>query len=424
MRNGQRITALVLAAGLASASFGAIVPVSIVASEGDALDGSTITGFSQPFVNGLGRVGFTANLADSSRSVWYDSGSVFNSSSALPDVLTGSESNMGISNAGGWIYSPSVNGNDAVYTHLGVLLQETDAAPGVPGHFSSFNSRPRMLDNGEAVWVAGYASTSGGSSIGRVLYRADPANPGSITALYKTGDMVGGFAIGTSGINFDYDFSGDGSHHIQGLTLDTGSTSTDVHIIVDGAVVAREGSPTGQGDNWAGFKSESINSSGNYLFAGDTSGATTTDDFIAYNGAISIRQGDVIDGVTISGTFDGCAINEDDEAVFLADTSLTETLFFAPNASNLAGALALLSIGDEVDVNGDTAGDYTLVDFNAATIASQGMDFGTDGFVYLSVDLEDDSGAEFEAIISVRVPAPGGLGLLAAIGLAGVRRRR
>ena len=424
MKNRQRIVTLGLLAGLASAAHGAVVPVSIVAKEGDALDGSTITGFSQPFVNGLGQVGFTAILADANRATWLNAGSIFNSSSALPDVLTGSESNMGVSDAGGFIYSPSFNGEDAVYTHNGLLLVSGSAAPGIPGFFNSFNSRPRMLDGGEAVWVGGFATTSTGSSIGRVLYRADPANPGSITPVFKTGDMVGGFAIGTTGVGFDYDFSGNGNHHIHNLLLDTGSTSTDGHIWVNGALVAREGSATGQGDAWSGFKSSSINNGGNYLFAGDTNGSTSTDDFIAYNGAISIRQGDSIGGVTITGTFDACAINNDDEAVFIADTSLTETLFFASDASNLAGAIALLSIGDDVDINGDLTGDYTLVDFNAATIASQGMDFGTNGFVYISVDLEDESGAEIEAIISVRVPAPAGIGLLAGLGLVGVRRRR
>lgn len=415
-------TALLVSAGMATACFAAVVPVSVVSRAGDGLDGSAITGFSQPFVNGVGQVGFVAILADGSRSVWYDSGSIFNSGSALPDVLSGSESNMGISNTGGFIYSPSFNDEDAVYTSNGLLLASGAAAPGIPGFFNSFNSRPRMLDNGEAVWVGGFATTATGSSIGRVMYRADPANPGSIAPIFRTGDLVGGFAIGTTGVGFDFDFSGNGNHHIHNLLLDTGSTSTDGHIWVDGVLVAREGSATGQGDSWSGFKSSSINNSGNYLFAGDTNGPTATDDFIAYNGAISIRQGDTIDGVTISGTFDGAALNNLNEAVFIADTVLGETLFWAQDASNLGAALALLSVGDLVDVDGDLSGDYTLVDFNAATIASQGMDFGDDGLLYISVDVQDDAGLTTEAIISIAVPAPAGLGLL--LGVAAFARRR
>jgi len=420
----RRTWSVVVAAGLASAAQAAVVPVSVVAKQGDALDGSTITGFSQPFVNGLGLVGFTATLADSSRSVWYDSGSIFNSSSALPDVLSGSEANMGISNTGGFIYSPSFNGDDAVYTHDGLLLKDGDAAPGMPGFFNSFNSRPRMLDNGDAVWVGGFATTSTGSSIGRVLYRADPANPSGTTLIFKTGDSIGGFAIGTTGVGFDFDFSGNGIHHIHNLLLDTGSTTNDGHMWVNGSLIAREGSSTGQGDNWSGFKSSSINNSGNYIFAGDTDGPTATDDFIAYNGSIALRQGSVVDGVTLANAIDACAINNKNEAAFVWDTNLTETLFWAPDASNLAGALALLSVGDLVDVDGDMVGDFTLVDFNASTVASQGMDFGDNGYLYLSVDLRNEAGVDVEAIISIYVPAPGSLGMVAALGLIRGRRRR
>ncbi len=420
----KKMLALIACAGATASAFADPVSIGVVAKEGDALDGAVITGFSQPFVNGVGDVGFTATLDDGSRSVWYGGGTIFNSGSALPDVLTGGESNMGISNTGGFIYSPSYNGGDSVYTHEGVLLVDDDAAPGLPGFFSTFNSRPRMLDGGDAVWVGGLSTVMGGSSIGRVLYRADPANPGGATPVMKTGDSVGGFAIGASGIGFGYDFSGDGAHHIQELLLDTGSTSNDLHVWVDGGVVAREGSPTGQGDNWAAFKSASINSSGNYLFAGDTSGATATDDFVAYNGAISIRQGDLIDGITLTGAFDACAINDLGEAVFIADSSLTETLFWASDASALSAAIALLSVGDEVDVDGDSSPDYTITDFNASTIASQGMDFGNDGLLYISVDLQDVTGATVDAIISIAVPVPG---TLASVGLAGLllgRRRR
>lgn len=412
---------LVLVSGLAAAAQGAVVPIDLVAKEGDALDGSTISSFSQPFVNGLGTLGFVAGLADNSRSVWYGTGSIFNSTSALPDVLGGGEANMGISNTGGFIYSPSFNGEDAVYTHAGLLLAAGQAAPGLPGLFSSFNSRPRMLDNGEAVWVGGTATTPTGSSSGRVLYRADPTNPAGATPVFKSGDSVGGFTIGTSGVDFSYDFSGNGNHHIQSLTLTTGSSSNDTHIWVDGTIVAREGSPTGQGDNWAGFKSSSINNSGNYIFAGDTDAPSATDDFIAYNGAIGVRQGDVVDGILLSGAIDGCAMNDLNEAVFVWDTTLLETLFWASDASNLGGAIALLSIGDEVDIDNNGTGDFVVTDFNTATIASQGMDFGNNGLVYVSVDLQDASGATVEAIISVAVPAPGSL---AALGLGAMLRRR
>jgi len=149
------IVALMTSAALAVPA----IPAQLVLKQGDVVGPSTVSTLGAPFTDGNGRVGFVGALADSQRFIWWDTGPVFFSNDALPNVLTGHESTMGVSNTGGFIYSPSVNGNDAVYTHGGVLLQRGDPIPPLPGLYSSFNSRPIMLPNGTAYWVGGSTPT-------------------------------------------------------------------------------------------------------------------------------------------------------------------------------------------------------------------------------------------------------------------------
>lgn len=393
----------------------------IVVKDGDAVSGSTISTLNTPFTDGNGTVGFVAGLADGNNIIWYGLGPIFNSDDALPDDLSGGEGTMGVSDTGGFIYSPSFNGFDSVYTHAGKLLAEDDDAPGVPANFSSFNSRPTMLPNGTAHWVGGYTDTLGGATDGRVMYEAtDVSNPGTITPLLKTGDLVNGFAITSSGIGFDYDFSDNGSNHIFSLILDTGSTNTDDFIYVNGATVAQEDTPTGGGDDWDNFDAVSINNLGNYLFSGDTDGSSTTDEFLAYNGVISLREGDVVDGVTLEDAVHWASINDLGQAAFIWNSSLEETLFFG-DAANLASSIALLSVGDIISQDGV---DYEVTDFNASNIISPGLDLAEDGLVYVEVDLVPVAGGdELEAIVGVVIPEPSTLALLALGVVALVGRR-
>lgn len=408
-------------AGLAAAD---LIDAKLVVYEGQVFGSRTVSTINTPFTNGNGQVGLVVGFDDSTRGIWFDTGFIFNSGDALPDVLTGGESTMGISDAGDFIYSPSFNGGDAVYTSAGKLLADDDLIPGT-SLFSTFNSRPTMGADGTAYWVGGYTSTLGGSTQGRMLLRAtDPSDPNSMTAIYKTGQDVGGWAIGTSGVGFDYKFSNDGAHHIVSLVLETGSTTHDDFIVVNGSIVAREASPNGTGDNWDNFDDVAINNLGNYIFSGDTDGATSSDEFIAYNGNIALREGDSVDGRILGGAVDALSINDNNQAAFIWDSDIGETLFFG-DAGSLALSIALLSTGDTVDLNNDGNADYTVIDFNAAAgVVGPGLDLAEDGWVYVEVDLQDFAGADFEAVIGLRIPTPGALGVLAMGGLIGIRRRR
>ena len=134
----------------------------------------------------------------------------------------------------------------------------------------------------------------------------------------------------------------------------------------------------------------------------------------------------MIDGITLGSSVDALSINNLDQAAFIWDTAeATETLFFANNAMDFSSAIALLSVGDQFDMDNDGVGDWLIDDFNASSAIGPGLDFAEDGFVHVEVDLESfDGSTNIEAIISVAVPSPGAGAILAFAGLAATRRRR
>ncbi len=422
MRVGVVLAAVMLVASVASA----IPPKSahVVVKEGDAMGAATVSTVNAPFTDGNGKVGFVGSISDSQRFVWWDTGPVFLSGSALPDVLTGGEGTMGIGNNGEFIYSPSVNGNDAVWGNNGLILQKGDPAPDLPaGWNNTFNSRPQMVDDGTGYWIAGFDDTGGTSTKGRVLYRQ--AQGGAIQAVLRSDDVINGETIArSSGVDFDYSLSGSGTSMINVLQMATGSTADDDRVLVNGVFVAGETWPTGQGDNWDNFDAVGINDSGNYVFSGDTDGATTNDEFIAYNGAIAIREGDIINGITLGSSVNAASINELDQVAFIWASTPSETLFFGDGAA-LSSAVALLSVADEIDVDGDLIADYAITDFNAsAGVIGPGLDLAEDGYVYVDVDMIPvTGGTEIQAIIRVAIPEPASLLLMAVGGLALIRRR-
>lgn len=434
MRNTRFVASSLLAiVGSAASIAGPASPVSIdiVAREGGAIGGFTVTTLNAPNTNGLGGVGFTFGVDDGAGGTINGFASytaalmqdiLFFNNSVTSNALTGAETSSAFGNNGEFIFSPSVDGEDAVWGQNGLILRDTDAVPGNPGTFSTFNSRPsNMTPDGIAHWVGGVTDSAGGSTQGRALWRYDGT---TFTSLLRTGDMVGGFAIGTTGVGFSFDLSDSGANHIHSVILETGSTNSDNAIYVNGNIVARELDPIG-GENWDNFDSVSINNAGNYLFTGDTDGATATDEFIAYNGSIAIREGDTVGGVTLGTSVNAASINNLNQAAFIWSLAGTgEGLFYAPNAADLASSVLLLQVGDMVDFNNDGVAEATLVDFNASATVAPGLQFSDDPFVYVEVDLLDVGGVEFEAIIRVAVPAPGAAGVLALAGLVATRRRR
>ena len=116
MRTHHSISALlVLAAGAATSFAQSTVPVKLVYKEGDAIAGSTISSLNSPFTDGNGRMASVVIMADARRLIIDETLAVlFDSGSVVSPALTGAEGTIGISNAGGYIYSPSIDGEDGV----------------------------------------------------------------------------------------------------------------------------------------------------------------------------------------------------------------------------------------------------------------------------------------------------------------------
>lgn len=383
--------------------------VTVILQDGDtpAGGGGVVTLLNIPFTNGDGEVGFNG-VTGADQFVWFDSGILFLDTSAVGVTLSGGESVMGIGDSGEFVYSPSIDGDDGLWTDLGQLAVENVQAPGFPaGTTSTFHSRPTMDDTGQAYWVAGFNSSGGTGTEGRVLYTSADRMPASIAPIFASGDTIGGFTLssGSSGVDFDYQFSGDGSNHIHVLDMDTGSAADDIFLYVDGTLVAREGNANGSGDNWDNFDAVTINNAGQYLFSGDTDGATGTDEFIAFGlspaaPSIVIREGDVLDGVTLASSAFVRTVTVNDAGCAAHAWSVSggaEHIFIGQTTTLAATSDLILSTGDMVDVDGDGTADATFTDLN-----SFGPTFhlNESNVLFIEGDL-DYGGGDLEAVIAI-----------------------
>ncbi|TVQ31349.1 MAG: PEP-CTERM sorting domain-containing protein [Phycisphaeraceae bacterium] len=442
-----------LFAGAGSALAGgaalAATPIDVILAVDSPLGGggATVRSVNAPYTNSLGQVGFTGNLdlPDGSIEafVWFNDGLTWrNSDAPSPNILTGNEATSGISDTGGFIYSPfhlfesevGESTRDSVWTQNGLLLRRTDPTPGIAGQFATFNSRPRMTPDGTAWWIAGFREdTASSASQGRILYRADGADPSNIVPVISTMDTFDGFSPTNAGLGFAYDISENNNNVISTLTMAGLPTSQNSWLYLNGDIVIRQSDPVGDGTNWNALRTTSVNNSGDYLTSGTTSGGVTaTQEYLAYNGDIAMRRGDTIDGVELLSNWAvrWASINNLGEAAYIweggSGASGSGTLFWASDAANMAStSFAILSIGDEVDTTGDGMPDHVLRNFNASAAIAPGIDFSDHLWVYLDVNLVPIGGGDFfGAIIRVAVPSPGAVALFGLAGLAATRRRR
>ncbi len=369
----------------------------IVLAEGDSIPsvpGATVATLQSPFVDGSGRVAFTGTLHAANGGehfLWSGDSLRWRNGLALPVVLEGAESSFGIDTEGDFLYSPLVEGMDAVWSEDGPLLVAGDPAPLVPGAVNTFNSRPSMDAWGVAYWVSGYDNDGDGVTDGRVLYRESA--DGTLGALLQTGQVVAGFAIAApSGIGFDYDISDSGQHQIHELVLETGSVLNDQIIAVDGVAVARESEATGSGDSWDNFGEVCVENRGNHLFTGDTDAAIDQDDFVAYNGQIVVREGDVVDGAPLTSPARPLAIGLNNRGSALHAWKVldgSERLFFVADTRFFREtSFEILRTGDVLDVDQDGNADAIVTDLNLGASTSPALPLTDDGVLYLEADLD------------------------------------
>ncbi len=105
---------------------------------GDTTPGGAgvVTTLNQPFVNGAEDPGFTAAAAENF--VFSGAGVIWVNSDGLPAVLTGAEFTMGIGDLGEYIFSPSTDGRDSLWTDAGLPAVENVQAPWLTTAGSSY----------------------------------------------------------------------------------------------------------------------------------------------------------------------------------------------------------------------------------------------------------------------------------------------
>ncbi len=412
--------------GAVASQASAVTFVNLIAKDGDAPaggGGNTISTLNTAYVAGNGKVGFLGSLSDSSRFIWFDTGIAFRSSNIVSPVLTGGEGTIGVGDLAQFAYSPSIDGEDGVYSHIGTLARGTDPAPGMPGMFNTFGSRPRMTADGTAYWVGGINNNPGSATTQtRIFWRATTTGgTPTYTPLITGGQSVGADTITATGIEFPYQVSQNNAHTINRVTFSAAPTAA---VLLDGALIARAGQAIPGAGNWQNFRFVGVNNSGNNIIYGDDD--TTTDDLVAYNGAVLARQGQSLAGVTLGTTVDGAALNNLNQVLHIWDiTSTTDEGLFFTDTANVAGSLLLLRSGDQLDTTGDNVADWTLTDFNASATITDPLAFGDNGLAYIDVDLTPIAGGTVvQAIISVAIPEPGSLALAAIGSLAMLRRRK
>ena len=430
-KNCSAVAAAVAVAAVCVQDVSAVTTVTPIAIVGQTVNGSgalTVTDLNTAYVSGNNKVGFLGTLSDTSRFVFFDNAIVFKSSDVTTPVLTGGEGTIGVGDLGQFAYSPSADGADAIYSHVGLLHKLGDPAPGIPGMFNTFGSRPRMSADGTAFWPGGLTATQGSTTTQQdVLWRATTTGGTPVyTPLLRGGETIGADTIAQTGIQLGVEVSDNGANWIAEVDFD-GATATDAAVVLNRQVVAREGSPTSPGGpNWVSFRSYDVNNAGNWIAYGDTNAPTTSDEVVVYNNQIIGQQGQTLAGVALGTTADGAALNDLNQIIHIWDlTSSTDEGLFFTDTANVAGSLLLLRTGDQLDTTGDGTADFTLTDFNASATITQPLDFGDDGRVFVDVDLTPlGGGTAVQAIISVAIPEPGALALLAVAGMGLLRRRK
>ena len=390
--------------------------------------GDTIASLNTPFTANNGNVGFTGSLTNDSTIsfVWFDSAIIFASDQVpTPYALSGAEDTSGFGDQAQFFFSPSISidndsPRDGIWSNSGFVARGNDPAPGAPGLFFRAMSRPTLSNNSTGYFVATTSTSPGGATSGRAFYRWSFAQ--GLQPIFRTGQTPfpapDNFPIlfATPSISFVYDVSRDGSHVVNFLGLDTGSTFSDGRLVKDGAILFRDGDPvpnTDFGDNWSSWTSVSVNNHGDVVHVGTTT-ATTVGRFVYWNDRPVARQFDTVAGIPLDGVAIpfAASINNSGAIVHLwshGSPSQTTLFYFSPSSPNtLDGSTCVLaSTGDPLDLDGDSIPDATLTAFNInAGGTSPGLDLADDGAVYLNVSITGPDQIARDAIIRLAASCP------------------
>ncbi len=405
----MRAARIVALTALTASSFAFAQPIrrgEIVLSVGDSpawAGGQTVESMDTPFTATDGTVGFNGGLTGGTQGsrvfIFFNNGPTFFSNEASGGyTLSGREGSMGVACDGRFVYSPSLTrpgstgSSDSLWSSAGYLLAEPDPAPGAPGKFIKFTSRPLMLGRGDFSFVAGFSNTAGGTTTDRALYKGN-VNGGTFTLLYKTGDTFDGRVLrfATPTMSFNYDFSDSGENVIQIVGIDSGAGTNAV--LANGHLVAVQGEALASDPNegWQNFTGVGVNDSGQQMIFGDFITDIATDAFITVNGNIIVREGDTIAGTTLTtpASVRTASINNLGKiaAIWQIGASTNRALFIGDATDFRGTAIKIVQTGDLLDIDGDGVGDRVVSDLVESTVASPGMDLADDGAVFTSLNL-------------------------------------
>lgn len=341
---------------------------------------------------------------------------------------------LSINNAGQFAFATNTSGTDADEiivrgdlsgSPLITAIQETDPVVLNGGGSATLGASVWLgdiLSDGRIAYGASLvAPTSGGLSgllIDRqVIVQADATIP--------TG-QAGGAMESWDVFDFeDFRTNADGTRWLAQGDLN-GAAGTDDVLVVDGAVVIQEGHALpGFASNVSSITEPYMDSAGNWIARGSNADGS---DWAIVNGAVVATTGQAItpgasetwSDAPFATTFFWMASNNNGDYVIGGTTSNSDPLADAVLVLN--GETVLLRQGDAVDLNGDG-----LLNDNAyINIFNNDDGFLTDdGFLYLTADLMDGSGAALgQAFLVYQIPAPGALSALGLAGALATRRRR
>ncbi|MFZ4430369.1 MAG: DUF7453 family protein [Phycisphaerales bacterium] len=420
-RRSARRLALLAGAAFVSAAAPALaqrtVPAELLLAEGQPLPsvGGVILELDTPVLDADGKVGLNgkATIGGIDRTfVFVESSPIFLDSTAPAGyTLSGREISMGISPGGQFIYSPSINGNDGLWSSAGYVIANRDPAPGATGKFIKFASGPRMAADGRFTFMAGFSNTPGGTTTDRAVYQGRLGVPG-LTLLYKTGDTVDGQVLRftTPNLSFKYDVSSNAQHliHISGVGAGSGST----WVLKDGTWIAQ---PATQlpgsiyaNEAWNTFNGVGVNDAGDWIIYGFSSNYDdpTSNDFVAFNGVDTLHENQTIDGLTLAtpASVRAAALNNLGRIAMIwqygSSVAPTPKALVVGEGGTLAQSIVVVASGDLLDVDGDGSPDWRVVDLPDNNSVGIGLDLADDGRVATTCTLEPPAGGtRFDATI-------------------------
>ena len=186
-------------------------------------------------------------------------------------------------------------------------------------------------------------------------------------------------------------------------------------LYIDGMIVQEDqpipASIGGQvGEKWDTFDYFGINEFGEYIFTGDSidgAGGLSQDEFVVVNGQIVAREGTTIDGKAVNGAIEDADMNESgDWAVIwdIDDPSNIEALFF--------NGQFVIAEGDEIDIDGDGLVDAltSITDFNGLSggVKVGNRDANGNVSIYFAADVNNQFGNNLEGLFRVVMPTTPG----------------